>query len=715
MTDSFWGATVCKDVDVKTEYVPLNPKITNAGNPCSRWRTDNADHSKYYVTVNGDVPVNRGKGQMTIYNTADNSFYDRPNLAAYEGEEFRWDGTNPRLMYYRQDCQFYSYEIVTKRSTLLHDFTKQYPTCSRAINDVEGDASPDSRYWAFMLLGPYALRQYQLLAIVTYDKQNDAIVGTLDEAKYVAQGGNASLWNTYGYRPNAVDIAPDGAHVLATWPMVRYPVTYQIGVAPDARHGVSLVSGTLTLPAQSELTSVFSVGDTVGVACSGKLAGLSASNWKVTAVSPQSLSLDVSAAGLSNGNWTSSSTSCIHINASTVVSVTASGTTATMVTGIRHNLRVGDQAVLRGVPGPGTALNATVKVVSVIDQRTVTFKTTATAGIYTASGMTWEDSKWGAGIDDDDFTFPAYKASNFVANDGPHVYALDFSTPVKVCNGDTHAGWAWDLNGDLVYICQINHANWKRAEVDTIGFTNIRTGVYTPVLSLADVNFDPGSTHHQRFYDPSIRGWGTMSVSSKAGSQNPLRNQFVAFELKHYNQHPEIWRIGSLHNVYLNYYTEAQAALSGDGLKLRWDGNWGIPGNYVNAYSMDIPLRIKTRGSVKVLPSSTGATITYIASTTAPCSVTVSPHADYSKSLQLPSNDGGGDQHRTFLVGARTPLTTLTTYYYKVDCTWDVMSGSFTTTAAHGLNDAQPSSPVPSRPPKVVSGIPPKGREGTGF
>jgi hypothetical protein len=79
---------------------------------------------------------------------------------------------------------------------------------------------------------------------------------------------------------------------------------------------------------------------------------------------------------------------------------------------------------------------------------------------------------------------------------------------------------------------------------DTFGFT----GVYTPIFRHADTYYQIGG-YWGRFYDKKIRGWGMMSVQQEAGDTNPLRGQIVMLELKHYNQNPEIWRVGYMYNI----------------------------------------------------------------------------------------------------------------------------------------------------------------------
>jgi hypothetical protein len=70
-------------------------------------------------------------------------------------------------------AEFRSYRTDTDVSTTLHDFSKEFPQAAYIGTKMEGDASLDRRYWAFMLQDP----NWNLLAVVVYDRQQDTIVG----------------------------------------------------------------------------------------------------------------------------------------------------------------------------------------------------------------------------------------------------------------------------------------------------------------------------------------------------------------------------------------------------------------------------------------------------------------------------------------------------------------------------------------------------------
>ncbi len=129
-----------------------------------------------------------------------------------EGAEIRWDytGTHPERFYYRQDTRFLQYNVLDDTAHLLHDFVAQFPTSVAIENGVEGDSSADSRYWAWMVKGPDPGTGSPVLAIITYDRQSDQILGTLDLATYHAFGGQYAELPV----PNLVEISPSGRRVI---------------------------------------------------------------------------------------------------------------------------------------------------------------------------------------------------------------------------------------------------------------------------------------------------------------------------------------------------------------------------------------------------------------------------------------------------------------------------------------------------------------------
>jgi hypothetical protein len=696
--DSFWfNNSVCRLTDVVAQWNPKNPAVFMEKIPVSRWTTENADRTLYYTQISGDIPPKRGKGQIAVYRSSDNSLYANPQLAAYEGQEFRWSDTNPKVLYYIPigTCQFASYDIDAQKTTIIRDFRKDYPACTTIRNDTEGTSSIGSRYWAWMVQGFPRFGNTRLLAIIVYDAVANTIVGVLDEEKFIKQGGTTYRWNTYGLggRPNMVDISPSNDRVLLLWPPVQYPVPedFLVNAAPSKVSG-----GKLTVYSLTPFQSMFDVGDVVqfrraggtaagSAGCAGTAGAALTERYAIESIpDPYTAVIDISGSAHSGGTC-----QCTRMTPAILSAVVFNGT-ATLKLGTKHWMEVGRTFILYNTPDP--ALNGkTFTVNKIVDDKTVQFMVAAANGSYDGPQMYYRDQKNGSALPDTITSFPTIRPPN-AASDGAHVHNLDFSNPIRVSSGQPHTGWAWDLNGDPVLLQQIAQSNWSAAQVDTFGYTNIYTGVYTPLFFHGDFNYDSSSVHMSRFYDRSIRGWGAFMFTSPASAKSRIRNQVLLVELKHYSLHPEIWRVGYMHNDYgcnttpsaelfkINgcnpskpYETEAQSSLSRDGLAYYWGGLWPNGKVAVNVYRANIPLRVKTKGSFALKTvSNTGAVVSYIAPTAnSTCTVTTSTKGDYSSPVELAIPAGGATQERTFTFGANSALAPDTKYYAKITCAWN--------------------------------------------
>lgn len=486
--DENYGSEVCKVAD-KTEFAAS--EIGDAVRPIySRWRIDNSDGSKYFLLKDGETPAGSGKGQTVIFNSADDSVYKTiTETNSGEPREFRWDysGTKPNSMYYVSGCNFNEYNIATGQSTLLHNFTNEFSSCGRVLNDVEGDSSNDSRYWAFMIQDPYSSGKYPMRAIVTYDKQTNFILGTLDYTGYIAAGGTSDTMPT----PNMVDISPLGNKVV-------------------------LLNGR-------------SWGAAVTIA----------GPWTDE----------------SNGIWSSPYQSITNGN-----------------NAFNH---VKSDGVVLAKTNPITGDNQWYNV-------------SASNKLYI---------KIAGGLSPEGHTITLeYGQRPYDLNgvfDGPYAFDFNFSNPIKVCNDETHGGWAFDLSGKEVYVCQINNSNWINADADTIAYTDILTGQTNTIIYHADIGWDVGGWHFGRFYNQNIRGWVYMTSSSNYVTSNSwMRNQAVMLELKPYAQHPRVWRIADIHNNYPNtsaYEREAYSPITRDGLKVYWGSDWPGGDGTVDTYSVRLP------------------------------------------------------------------------------------------------------------------------------
>lgn len=486
--DENYGSTVCKVAD-QNEFA--SSEIGDAIRPIySRWRIDNSDGSKYFLLKDGETPAGSGKGQTVIYNSADNSIYKIiSEVNSGEPREFRWDytGEKPNSMYYVTGCTFNEYNILTGVSTVVHNFNIDFPGCGRILNDVEGDSSRDSRYWAFMIQNPYVNGSYPMRAIVSYDKETDFILGVLDYAAYVVAGGTSSVLPT----PNMVDISPRGQKIV---------------LLNGRSWGADV---TIPGPWTDEGSGVWSAPYQAYTNGNNSFAWVKSDGVALTKQNPI----------VADDQW---------INVS-----------------LENKLYIR----LSGGESPQT------------------------------HAITLE---YGAR--------PGDLGSIF---DGPHAFDFDFSNPVKVCNDETHGGWAFDYAGNEVYVCQINNSGWPNAPADTIAYTNILTGETNTIIFHVDIGWDVGGWHFSRFYNDNIRGWVYMTTYSNYDTSNSwMRNQAVMLELKPYTEHPRVWRIADTHNDFPNtsaYSREAYSPITADGKYIYFGADWPGGDGTVDTYRVELP------------------------------------------------------------------------------------------------------------------------------
>jgi hypothetical protein len=207
-----------------------------------------------------------------------------------EVNELRWDytGTHPYRLYFvgisitntyavgteNVPTSFYYVEIDTvtgaqSNPVLIHDFSNNFPASgayptggyvgAAIMNDVEGDSSHDSRYWAWQVVNNTLGSGTMTYAIVTYDKQTDTILGRLQSncagvpAPCTAAATPATP-SPYFTRPNMVEISPLGTHVLvdSNRLFAGYGMDADIGGIDDAPHVFNLdFSGPFVVGADS--------------------------------------------------------------------------------------------------------------------------------------------------------------------------------------------------------------------------------------------------------------------------------------------------------------------------------------------------------------------------------------------------------------------------------------------------------------------------------
>jgi hypothetical protein len=330
------------------------------------------------------------------------------SFVTMEGAELRWrrDGVNPHQFYYvgiytgSRGMQLLNYDVDYNTATLVHDFSVNFSTQHHILNDVEGDASRDMRYWAFMVFNSYDGRTYPLYAMITYDLVSDVILGTMTVTGYKANGG----YYDYLPRPNMVDMAPSGDKMVMLMPRCWGTAAY--GNRPE------------------DIESYF---------------------------------------------------------------------------------------------------------------------------------------------------------------DGPHVWDLDFTNPVKVAADQTHSGWAYDHDGNEGWVSQNNRTDYFQ-------FTDILTGTSFYFFNYAQWSESWAGMHFARMpSSDTLKGWVLSSTYTPSTTMEEWGdNQLLMFELVDMNvQTPIIWRLGHTWNYKPEYYAEGFAAMDDTATDIWWNGNWF--GSAIETYHMVLP------------------------------------------------------------------------------------------------------------------------------
>lgn len=146
-----------------------------------------------------------------------------------EVNELRWsyDASEPSVLYYVDGMKFCKQDIETGANTTIRDFSADFPGANLVMNDVEGDSSHDSRYWHWMAMTVPSTGAYYPIAFFTYDKQANAILGTMTFANWGLANGDTTPAGRMP-RPNMVEISPDGQ-----WAMIHWNRCWGTGTDPN--------------------------------------------------------------------------------------------------------------------------------------------------------------------------------------------------------------------------------------------------------------------------------------------------------------------------------------------------------------------------------------------------------------------------------------------------------------------------------------------------
>jgi len=183
-------------------------------------------YSRFSATnSNGEYVLVHGTDSTSawVVRLSDNSVVHKVNPGSIgtteigENNEIRWDysGSYPNRIYFVYRTKFFQMDVIAENGnpTELFDIATNYPTASKILNDVEGDSSADSRFWAWQVLGQYDGANYPRIAFVVYDKTANQLIGQLNPGD-ITPTQNASSWTTKFPKPNMVEISPNGDRVM---------------------------------------------------------------------------------------------------------------------------------------------------------------------------------------------------------------------------------------------------------------------------------------------------------------------------------------------------------------------------------------------------------------------------------------------------------------------------------------------------------------------
>ncbi|HEX7640360.1 MAG TPA: hypothetical protein VF457_18355, partial [Burkholderiaceae bacterium] len=200
-----------------------------------------------YVLVHGDDSTS-----AWIYRTRDNRMMAALRFAPAQGQasrtlgevnELRWDysGAHPYRLYFvgrslggvgpsgeNVGMSFYETDFDPATGTqqapvLVHDFSHEFPDAHAEImNDVEGDSSNDSRYWAWQVMDTSLGSGYLPYAIFAYDRTTDTVTGSIRQDCSAARVpcvavATPATAKPYLSRPNMVEMSPLGTRAIVDW------------------------------------------------------------------------------------------------------------------------------------------------------------------------------------------------------------------------------------------------------------------------------------------------------------------------------------------------------------------------------------------------------------------------------------------------------------------------------------------------------------------
>lgn len=203
-------------------------------------------------------------------------------------------------------------------------------------------------------------------------------------------------------------------------------------------------------------------------------------------------------------------------------------------------------------------------------------------GIVLHYGRCWGDEEYGQR--------PKDKGTWF---DGPHLWPIDFNTskkePFRISIDQTHSGWAFDNDGNEIFVSQNNRT-------DKIDAVNISKGINAyntrkEIASHRDMGWSNG--FHFGKMPISMLNWVFIStysnINHKTHKEDWAADQFLLIEITSDKLAQKIVRISPNYNKYDGKYRdEAAAAINLEGNRIYSTSNWGGLLNHREIFMFEI-------------------------------------------------------------------------------------------------------------------------------
>lgn len=189
--------------------------------------------------------------------------------------------------------------------------------------------------------------------------------------------------------------------------------------------------------------------------------------------------------------------------------------------------------------------------------------------------------------------------------DGPHLWPLDFNwkknPPIRIAQDETHSGWAFDKDGNELFVNQDNRRDFISATYisgENKGYhlnSDLSGGLGKGTIDIAKHrDFGWSNGFHFGKMPQSKRGW--LFINTYSNSKSDLHetdwasDQLILMELKPIKDRPIIWRVNPNYNHYSgDYRDEAPAAINHLGNRIYVSTNWGSHDNPQEVYVIELP------------------------------------------------------------------------------------------------------------------------------